>query len=112
MTVHNLYNYHTLLSVGKLLKFHTPISLYSLFSLSKRKNALLTTPQQADSFVCNSSALWNAFRRTPEGSKVKDFTATVGCLKNLINTLLYRRQKLGDSVQWHPQINYNVENIF
>ena len=111
MTVHNLYNYHTLLSVSKLLKFHTPISVYSLFTLSKRKETLLITPQRVDSFVYSSSTLWNAFRRSPEGSEVKDFTTSVSCLKKLIKILVTRRQKLGDMEEWHPKLNFTVEDI-
>ena len=111
LTVHNLYNYHTLLCVSKLLKFHTPISLYSLFSLSKRKETLLNTPQQANSFVCNSGMIWNAFRRSPEGSEVKDFTTSVSHLKNLAKMLVFRRQKLGDVEEWHPKVNFSLEDF-
>ena len=111
LTVHNLYNYHTLLCVSKLLKFHTPISLYSLFTLSKRKETLLITPQKVDTFVYNGSCLWNAFRRSPEGSEVKDFAASVSIVKNLIKSLVFRRQKLGDVDEWHPKINFTIEDI-
>ena len=110
-TVHNLYNYHTLLSVSKLLKFHSPISLYSLFRLSKRKETLLITPQQVHTFVCRSSTLWNAFRRSSEGSKVKDFATSVSSIKNSIKTMVSRRQKLGDMDEWHLKINFTIEDV-
>ena len=111
LTVHNLYNYHTLLSISKLLKFHVPISLFSLFSLSKRKEMLLITPQKVDSFVYNSCSLWNAFKRSPEGSEIKDFTASISCLKTIIKIFVARRQKLGDVDEWHPNMNFTVEDF-
>ena len=110
-TVHNLYNYHTILSVSKLLKFHTPISLYSLFRLSKRKETLLITPKQVDTFVGRSGTLWNAFRRSPEGNKVNDFATSVGSIKCSIKSMVSRRQKLGDMEEWHPKINYTIEDV-
>ena len=111
LTVHNLYNYHTLLSISKLLKFHVPISLFSLFSLSKRKEMLLITPQKVDSFVYNSCSLWNAFKRSPEGSEIKDFTASISCLNTIIKIFVARRQKLGDVDEWHPNMNFTVEDF-
>ena len=111
LTVHNLYNYHTLLCVSKLLKFHSPISLFSLFNLSKRKETLLITPQKNDSFVHKSSSLWNAFRRSEEGSKIKDFATSISRMKSCIKTFLARRQKLGDVEEWHPNINFTVEDL-
>ena len=110
-TVHNLYNYHIVLSLNKLLKFHSPISLNSLFTLSKRKETLLNTPQHANSFVYNGGLIWNAFKRSPVGSKVKDFTTSVGCVKNLAKILLFQRQKLGDVEEWHPKINFFIEDL-
>ena len=111
LTVHNLYNYHTLLCVGKLLKFHIPIALYSLFTRSKRKETLLIIPWQVDSFVYHSSSLWNTFKRLPEGSEVKDFSIGISCLKNQIKKLVSRRQRLGDWEDWHSKINFSIEDI-
>ena len=40
-TVHNLYNYHCSIELFKILKTRTPISLFSKFTLSSRKDTLL-----------------------------------------------------------------------
>ena len=111
LTVYNLYNYHTLMSVAKILKFHTPIALHSLFKLSKRKETLIILAEQVDSFVYTSSCLWNAFRRLPEGSKVKDFTISIGHIKSQIKKLVSERQRLGDLDEWHSKINFTIENV-
>ena len=41
MTVHNLYVYHCSMDTFKTLKYRIPISLYSLYLLSNRKEAFL-----------------------------------------------------------------------
>ena len=71
---------------------------------------LLITPPHVETFVYSSSTLWNAFLRSPEGSEVKDLTTSVSFLKNLIKNMVIRRQKLGDTEEWHPKINFTVEN--
>ena len=85
-----------MLCVSKLLKFHTPIYLYFMFRLSNRKETLLITPQQVDTFVSNSSYLWNAFyRRSPEVSEVKNFATS---------------EKF-DKKYGHRKINFTIEDI-
>ena len=59
MTVHNLYNYHCFMEIFKILKFRTPISLYSKFQLSKRKQTLILTPVPCTDFIYKSSVIWN-----------------------------------------------------
>ena len=44
LTVHNLYNYHLLLGIGMILKSHTPIALYAMFKVSRRKPILIIVP--------------------------------------------------------------------
>ena len=111
LTIHNIYNYHTLLSVCKILKFHSPIAIYSLFKTSKRKETLLITSQQVGPFVHNGSSLWNIFRRLPEGSEVRDFSQSIVYVKSQIKKLVYRRQKLGDVDEWHSKINFSIEDL-
>ena len=41
LNIFNLYVYHTFLNTFKILKTHTPVSLYSLFNQSQRDNKFL-----------------------------------------------------------------------
>ena len=109
-TVHNLFNYHSLLCITKILKFHTPIALYSLFTLSHRKETLLITSRQYDCFVYTASSLWNTFRGLPEGKEIKDFTAEIFSIKMQIKALISKRQKLGDEETWYPEINFCIQD--
>ena len=110
LTIHNLYNYHSLLSISKILKLHTPIALYSLFKRSSRKETLLITSQLQNSFVYRTSSLWNVFRCTPEGKSIIDFTIEISIIKNQIKKLVNRRQRLGDANEWHPEANFCIES--
>ena len=51
LTIHNLYKYHTAILAFKVLKFRTPIGLYSCFTISRRKESLLITPQPSINFI-------------------------------------------------------------
>ena len=66
MNLPNLYVYHTFLDLFKILKKHTPISLFTLFEQSQRgTNFLLHLPKvnlniSKNNFVYNSCILWNS----------------------------------------------------
>ena len=49
LTVHNLHSYHSLLSISKIFKFHTPIALHTLFTMSRRSGTLITTSNHSES---------------------------------------------------------------
>ncbi len=84
MTVHNLYNYHVLQITFKLLKLRIPMSLFSCFSLSSRKETLLLYPKFSENFVFSASSLWNTFRDCPEASEITDFNVRIGVVKSKI----------------------------
>ena len=51
MSFQNLYVYHTFMETFKILKFRSPISVHSMFNISKRKGTTLITPFPSTSFV-------------------------------------------------------------
>ena len=98
--VQNLYYYHSVLSLFKILKSHTPISLYSCFTKSQRKETLLITPQYSHHFVYKATSLWNEVRTTENFSLVHDYSAGLSKVKAAMRVLLHQRQKLGDQNEW------------
>ena len=102
-TVQSLYFYHTLFSLYKIIKTHVPISLYSCFTRSTRKETLLITPQHSHHFIYKSSSLWNEVRNTTQFSSLSDFSASLSQVKTWIRDTLYRRQKLGDDEEWSDE---------
>ena len=83
LTVHNL---HSLLSISKIFKFHTPITLHTLFTMSRRRGTLIITSNHSESssIVYNINRLWNTFRTTPEGNETKDFNVGFSLIKKQI----------------------------
>ena len=100
LVVQNLYHYQILLDTFKILKTHTPISIYSCFKISHRKETLLITPTHSCNFIYKACSLWNVFRATPCGLQIKDFSVGLSHTKNKIKELLLHRQKIGDQEEW------------
>ena len=103
--VKHLYHYHTLLDTFKIIKTHTPISLFSYFTLSQRKEALLITPSHDHSFAYAATRLWNSFRSAlpTEAEGKVDFTVSFGNAKFKIKKLLLNRQSIGDQAEWSEE---------
>ena len=104
LTVHNLYKYHTVLLIFKILKFRTPISLYSCFNVSRRKDTLLLTPWPSINFIYQAACIWNIVR-TLLGI-ISDFSVKHSKTKLDLRKLLQRRQQLGDQNEWSDE-NFN-----
>ena len=99
LTLYNLYNYHTTVAVFKILKYRTPYSLYSSFTLSNRKETLLITPSSSHGFIHRASALWNLIRQKV---KLFDFSLmNIGSYKNTCKKLMIAYQKVGDEMVWN-----------
>ena len=73
----------------KIVKFRTPMSLYSLLNISDRKDTLMITPSPSKLFIYKSALLWNSFRRVM--GKL-DFTSSCSSVKNLLNKSLLESQ--------------------
>ena len=107
LTVQNVYQYHTLLETFKLMKTHTPISIFSCFTKSQRKETLLISPTHSHNFLYKASSLWNTYRAIPGQVQEHDFSAGIGYTKNKIKELLFMRQKIGDREEWADE-NFNL----
>jgi hypothetical protein len=100
ITLNNLYYLHCASEIYKILRFRTPISMYSLFNLSKRanKDTLLLSPLQSNTFIYMAGAIWNSVRQK---FNILDFTSvSAGSLKSLLKSLILTQQALGDKWEW------------
>ncbi len=100
LTVYNAYIYHITLEVFKVLKYRTPMAIYSLLTRSRRKDTPLITPTLAhsSSFVNNASTLWNLVRQ-----KLKLYD--LACIKQSaakasMKQLMFKLQCEGDKLTW------------
>jgi hypothetical protein len=98
LTLYNLYNYHASVETLKILKYRKPISLYSLFTISRRKESLLITPSSSHDFIHRSSTLWNLVRQK---FKIFDFAGSIGTFKTQLKNFILKTQKTGDNLTWN-----------
>ena len=84
LAAENLYRHRCLMELFKILKSRVPISLFSLFSISSRKDNLLITPCPTNQFVYKSSRLWNEFRKVSS----LNFTSSCSSVKNFLKQSL------------------------
>ena len=97
LTVHNLYQYHSVLEIYKIMKLRVPISLYSLAGVSARKETLLVSKPKSSNFLCMATKLWNEVRQR---LSIYDFSTSIGSLKSKLKICLLRRQKGTDNDVW------------
>ena len=100
LCIQNLYRYHCILETYKLLKFRQPISMYSLFTRSRRKEELLITPSPSINFNYQSCSLWNMYR---QARGVYDFTTTttICTFKSGLKRSLLDAQRRYNSVEFN-----------
>ena len=110
LTVYSQYNYHILLTTSKILKLHVPISLYSSFKRSNRKETLLIYPNLSESYTNRASKIWNKFRDCPEFEGVSDFNISIGTMEAKIKAAVLRCQKAGDLMEWDADINFKLSS--
>ena len=99
LTVYHLYKYYCLLEMFKIIKLRMPISLYSQFSKSSRRDNLFKTPFPSTSFVYQSSHMWNVCHKTSAINPI-DFTTPIIYFKTKIKNELLKIQKLFSEDDW------------
>ena len=104
LTVHNLYKYHCIFEMFKVIKLRTPMPLYELFNRSKIRDDKLVSINPSVQFDYHASNLWNKCRK----SKI-DFTTSISLVKCLLNkSLISTQSKFGP--KWHDY-NYDTEHF-
>ena len=131
LTVSNLYNYHALIEVYKIMKFKTPYSIYSRFHMSDRKILLILNKVKFDKhkqqFFYNAAMKWNQIsnflikpyeikvinsKDTDESSLnnvvlTYDFTLSVSVLKAKLKKIIMDIQCDGIANEWNT-LNSNL----
>ena len=84
----------------KTLKYRIPISLYSLYLLSNRKEAFLITPLPNSQFIYNALKIWNTIRETIARSNL---SISICSLKSTLKKHILSLQKFGTFYEWDNQ---------
>ena len=88
LAVENLYRHRCIVEMFKTIKSHVPVSLFSLFKLSARKDNLLITPKPTNQFMYKSAWLWNEFRKT----STLTFSSNISTVKNAVRYAIFKAQ--------------------
>ena len=129
LTVHNLYTLHLLCQTFKILKYHTPISLFNVMPQLKHSRShyiALQIPKikldiSKNNFVFNACLLWNGctdkiFNKPypetkllsldapviiPGSQEFSDMTCPTSIFKNRLKNILLSVQSFGDELYWN-----------
>ena len=108
LALENLYIYYTFIETFKILKLHTPITLYNLYNKSLRKElTLIVSSSPAKDFISRSTTLWNMI--TPK-LKFHDYSYKISSAKSNIKKSLLLVQNAGDVNFWSEE-NFNAQKI-
>ena len=99
LSFQNLYAYHCCLEVCKILKFRTPISLYSHFTPSSRKPCLLITPVPSTDFFYKSAKIWNRLSKHFLGN-LMDYSFELASMKSKLKQHLLTIQADHNVNEW------------
>ena len=110
MNVHNLYYYHCINDIFKVLKYKAPISLYSLFETSDRlgKETLILTPKPSDSYIYRARTLWNTVR---QNLMLTTLTCKPNYFISSIKITIAHTQKEGEPNDWNLALNSARKNL-
>ena len=103
LSVENLFTYHCCIEIFKIIKFRTPITLYSLLNISQRNNSmLLIPPRPSIHFTYTGPKLWNDVRKKLRVDSEIDPSTKLSLIKSSLKTLLLTNQKKFDDYEWCP----------
>ena len=97
LNIYNIYQYHCALLCVKILKFRTPMSLFSLFNLSDRKPTMIILPPCQNSLPFIFGKIWNVVRKVLQ---VEDFSVSLATVKSGIKSSLLTLQCKNDPQEW------------
>ena len=103
LTVQNLYSYHSVTEIFKIMKFRIPYSLFELINLSSRDTSnLIILSQPSLTFFYESSKMWNSVHkyiiRFYDG-----FATSISLVKQRLKAIILESQGLHDAKFWTPE---------
>ena len=137
LNVYNLYPYHVLLELYKILKFRTPYCLFTIYGDSGSTSRGLSIPvpkvslaSQKRTFIYEGIDFWNKFYKkllTPFTIKLHnvhklkhdsldtelsyyDFSTSVAAFKSRLKELIIKAQGAGTDNSWAPTNNLTIQN--
>ena len=111
LSIHNLYIYHCLIELFKILKFRQPYSLFESIAINKSYNrstrhnsTYIDIPKhfsaKSSIFAYKAAKIWNNYRVKLE---IFDYEISVSIVKSRLKLLIMCIQNSGDPTEWNSQ---------
>ena len=111
LVVNNLYSLHCFMETFKILKFHSPISLFNQYTFSNRSSLTYTSlipPKPGSHFFHNTSKIWNTIRAK---LKINDLSIGTNSIRERLKLALHKNQHLHHHIEWIPSHDYDITKI-
>ena len=111
LTVKNLYSIHCFMETFKILKYHIPISLFNLYTMSNRSCLTyisLIPPLDHSHFFYNSSIIWNTIRSK---LNIHDLSGNTQSIKERLKLAIHRNQHNHHHIEWIPSYDNDISKI-
>ena len=107
LTIQNLYKYHCILEMYKIIKFRTPYSLFEDTTISMRDSShAIILPPKSNYFLYKASSFWNSTcKKLIEYEH--GFATSVSLVKARLKNLLLQIQSLHQPATWNND-NFNI----
>ena len=96
--MHNLYKYHCIVELFKVIKFRIPMSIYELMKCSERRENYFISLPPSSLFDYQASNFRNKCRKS--NSEI-DFTTSITIVKTKLKICLLEIQNRHDMFVWH-----------
>ena len=111
LTVSNLYSLHCFMETFKILKYHSPISLFNQFTVSKRScltHISLIPPKPNTHFFYNSARIWNIVRGK---LNIHDLSLSNFSIKERLKKAIHSNQHFHHEIEWIPSHDFDISKI-
>ena len=100
LTVQNLFKFHCISEIFKIMKFRTLYSLFELIKISARDSSYtIILPPKIETFIWKASQAWNTIHRYILNYE-KGFATSVNSIKIRTKAILFECQALHEVDEW------------
>ena len=107
LTIHNIYKYHCIVELFKVIKLRTPMSIYELMKRSERQGNYFISLPPSSLFDYQASNFWSKCRKS--NSKI-DFTTSIKIVKTKLKICLLETHNRHDMFVWH-EFNFDTDHL-
>ena len=102
LTVQNLFKYHCITEIFKIMKFRTPYSLFELIKVSERDSSYtIILPTKIETFIWKASKAWNTIYKYVLNGE-KGLATSVNSIKHRSKAIILECQALHNPHEWKP----------